>query len=409
MARGPAQKAAKDVAAPFVRGQHPVADHERGAADVIRDHAQRNVLLGVVAVFDARDLADALHDVLDGVHQEKIVHALHNAREALQPHAGIDIGVVQRRIAAFSVAVELGEHQVPEFDVPVTVAADAAGGLAASVLLAAVEIDFGAGAAGAGSVLPEIVLFAEAHDARGVHPDLFRPDIEGLVVILIDRHPQPVDRKLHHLRAELPRPRGRLVLEIIAERKIAQHLEKGAVPVGDTHPVDIRRADAFLTGGHPLARRGHLPGEIFLHGRHAGIDQQKAVVSLRDQGEARQPQMALGFKKRQIFLADFVQSRPLHQSKISCLKKMRRFQNRASKKIDLCHPQWDGRSPWYHPNCANRAARASLTRKNAGTQRPELRDWPAARRIRGNLSAAAAFREPGFPLCRRRMRAVFSH
>ena len=61
---------------------------------------------------------------------------------------------------AVAVVVELGEHVVPDLDVPVAVAAHGAAGLAAAVLRSTVIVDLGAGAAGAGAVLPEVVRLA---------------------------------------------------------------------------------------------------------------------------------------------------------------------------------------------------------------------------------------------------------
>ena len=81
-----------------------------------------------------------------------------------------------------TVVVELGKDVVPHLNIAVAVAADRAAGLTAAVLRAAVVVNFGAGAAGAGAMLPEIILLAEAEDALGGDADLVTPDGEGLVV-----------------------------------------------------------------------------------------------------------------------------------------------------------------------------------------------------------------------------------
>ena len=67
---------------------------------------------------------------------------------------------------------------------------------------------------------------------------------------------------------------------------------------GDADALNVRRADALLAGRHPFARGSHLSGKIFLHRRHAGINQQKTVVVLGYQGKALQAQMPLRLKKR---------------------------------------------------------------------------------------------------------------
>ena len=65
--RGASEQTAKHVALAFVGWHNAVADHEGGAADMVGDHAQRNVALVVSAVLDAGDLRDVLHDVLHGI------------------------------------------------------------------------------------------------------------------------------------------------------------------------------------------------------------------------------------------------------------------------------------------------------------------------------------------------------
>ena len=180
---------------------------------MVGNHAQRNVLFLVLTVLNAGNPADMLHDVLHGVHQEEVVHALHDAGQALQTHARIDVRMLHRRIVALAVAVKLGEHHVPKFDIAVALAAHAAIRLAAAVLFAAVKIDFRAGAAGAGTVLPEVVLLAHAHNALRRNADFFRPDVKRLRRHPVDRHPKLIHRQLQHLGAEFPRPGRRLMLK----------------------------------------------------------------------------------------------------------------------------------------------------------------------------------------------------
>ena len=106
----------------------------------------------------------------------------HHAGQTLQAHAGVDVLLLQLGVVAVAVVVELGEDVVPDLHIAVAVAADGAAGLAAAVLRAAVVVNFGAGAARAGAMLPEVILLAEAEDALGGDADLLVPDVEGLVV-----------------------------------------------------------------------------------------------------------------------------------------------------------------------------------------------------------------------------------
>ncbi len=88
-----------------------------------------------------------------------------------------------------------------------------------------------------------------------------------------------------------------LALEVVAEGEVAQHLEEGAVTGGLANVLDIAGADALLAGGNAVARRLLLAGEERLHRRHAGVDEQKRRVVLRDERKARQAEMTLGFKE----------------------------------------------------------------------------------------------------------------
>ena len=95
MAGGTAQQAAQHIAAALVLRDDAVADHKDGGADVVGDHTQGNIRFLILLVGDAGDLADLLHDVLDGVDLEEVVDTLHDAGQALQAHAGIDVLVLQ--------------------------------------------------------------------------------------------------------------------------------------------------------------------------------------------------------------------------------------------------------------------------------------------------------------------------
>ena len=304
----PAQQTAQHVAAALVGGQDAVADHHDGGTDVVGDDTQAHVGLVALAVVGAGDLADLVGDVHDRVHVEQGVHVLHHAGQTLQAHAGVDVLLLELGVVVLAVVVELGEHVVPDLDVAVAVAADGAVGLAAAVLGAAVIVHLGAGAAGAGAVLPEVIGLAEAENALGGDADVLVPDLESLVVIQVDGGIQAVFLQAHHLGQKLPAERNGFLFEVVAEGEVAQHLKIGAVAVGLADVFDIAGADALLAGGDAVAGGLLLPGEPGLHGCHAGVDEQQAlVVGGRDQGKAGQAQVSLALKVAQKHLAQFVQ------------------------------------------------------------------------------------------------------
>ena len=181
-----AEQAAQNVASALVGGENAVADHEGRASDMVGDNAQRHVHLVRLAVVCARQLADLVGNVHDGVHVEEGVNALTHDRKTLKAHAGVDILLFKLGIVVVAVVVKLGKDVVPDLHVSVTVTADGAVRLAAAVLLAAVKVYLGAGAAGTGAVLPEVVLLAEAENTLRRDADLLVPDIKRLIVINVD-------------------------------------------------------------------------------------------------------------------------------------------------------------------------------------------------------------------------------
>ena len=283
VAGGPAEQAAEHIAPALVGGQHAVADHEGGGADVVGDHPEGHILLVALAVPGPGDFADLVGDVHDGVHIEQGGHVLAHAGQPLQAHAGVDVLLLELGVVALPVVVELGEDDVPHLDIPVAVAAHGAAGLAAAPLGPPVVVDLRAGAAGTGAVLPEVVLLAELEDAVGGDADLLIPDAEGLVVggggliALEDGGVEAVRVQTHPLRAgqELPGPGDGLALEVVPEGEVAQHLKVGAVAGGLADVLDVAGADALLAGADPVAGGLLLPGEPGLHGGHAGVDEQQ--------------------------------------------------------------------------------------------------------------------------------------
>ena len=313
MAGGAAQQTAHDVAAALVGRQDAVGGHKDGGTDVVGNHADGDVILLVLAVLLARDALDVVQNGGNGIDLEQVVDILHDDGQTLQAHAGINVRLGQQLIVALAVGIILTEHEVPDLHEAVTVAADAAGRLAAAVLQAAVIVDLRAGAAGAGAVLPEVVLLAQADHVVLRDADFLRPDVVGLVILLINRDVQAVSGNLEFLGQELPRPGNDFLLEVILEAEVAQHLKEAAMAGRDADALNIRGADALLAGGHAMPRRLLLAEEPFLHGGHAAVDQQQAGVILRNQREAAQAQVALRLKIMQVLFAKLVQSGPLHR------------------------------------------------------------------------------------------------
>ena len=306
-----ADDAALHVAAAFVRWNHTIADEERRRADVVGNHLQR----GVGQVCAARDLARLGNQLLEQVDLVVAVHVLQDGGQALQAHAGVDAGRGQLGQAAVLVHLELHEHVVPDLDEAVAVLIGRSGRAAGDVRAVVVE-DFRARAAGAGvGHHPEVValvapalVVADADHALGRQADDLGPDVVSLVVLLIDGGQQLVRLQSIDLGEQLPAPFDALLLEVVAEGPVAQHLEEGVVARGVAHVFQIvvlaARAQAGLHAGR--AHVGALVGaeEHVLELHHAAVGEHERRVVAGHQRAARHHGVALAFKEVEEGLAD---------------------------------------------------------------------------------------------------------
>ncbi len=282
---GAAHDAAQDIAPAFVRRGHAVGDQEGGRAQVVGDDAVRRrafaLGLGRGQFFRGVDQALEQVDVIVGV------DALQHGGDALQTHAGVDAGLGKVANDLVVLLLVLHEDVVPDFHEAVAVLVRRTGRAAEDVVAVVVE-DLGAGAARAAVAHgPEVVGGGDADDLLvGEAGDLL-PDVEGLVVGVIDG-----DQQALGIEAELPGQQGPgaldgVVLEVVAEREIAQHLKEGVVTRGVADVVQVvvlaAGAHAFLRTGGALVGRGRAAREVVLERHHARIDEQQGRVVLRHQ------------------------------------------------------------------------------------------------------------------------------
>ncbi len=219
--------------------------------------------------------------------------ALLDRRDALEPHAGVDRRLRQRQQGAAWLPVELHEDVVPDLDEAVAVARRAqAGRRAARQIVAAEVVDLRAPAARTGVAhRPEVVGRAELDDAVGRHeiqPPRIRVVVaRDAVLALEDRREELVLLESPLLRQQLPGERDRVVLEVVAEREVAEHLEERVVPQrgADVVEVVVLAADAHaLLRGRRARVAALLPAEEdVLELVHAGVGEQQRGVAVRNQ------------------------------------------------------------------------------------------------------------------------------
>ena len=222
---------------------------------MVRDHSKRDVGALVTPVLLVGQLRRPVQDLPGGIDLVDVVDALEQDRHPLQAHAGVNIARRQRTLnvevdlAPHRAELVLHEHQVPDLEVTVLVDLGAA---SLAVLGAAVEVDLRARSAGSGDPhVPVIVGQSAPLDPALRNADLVPPDRERLVVPGVDRRPELALSKPEPavgLRPgqQFPGERNRLLLEVIAEREVAEHLEERRVPGGLADLIDVRRPDALL-------------------------------------------------------------------------------------------------------------------------------------------------------------------
>ncbi len=186
----------------------------------------------------------------------------------------------QRLKSAVGLTVILDEHEVPEFDDPIITDVDER---AARTVGGEIDMNFRAGAARASLAhLPEVVLVAELQDVRRIDVGLAFPEFEALVVVLIDRGVQTLFGKLPDLGHQFPRPADRFLFIIVAERPVAEHLEKGVV-IGiapDIFEVVVLAgcADALLRVRRANVLPRALAEEHILELVHARVGEKKGRI-----------------------------------------------------------------------------------------------------------------------------------
>src|SRR5699024_7972842 len=141
-------------------------------------------------------------------------------------HSGINVFLLQFGIMAFPIVVKLGKYVIPDLHIAVTVAAYRTVRFAASVFLASVIIHFRAGAAGTGTVLPEVIFFSEYKDPFRRNTDLLVPDLKSFIVIHINGRIQTVRIKTYYICQEFPCPLDRFFFKIVSKGKVSEHLKK---------------------------------------------------------------------------------------------------------------------------------------------------------------------------------------
>ena len=120
-----------------------------------------NVRIRVFAIGHTADFGNFIYNANNGIDLKHTADALADAGETLETHPGIYVFLAQFGVIARTVVVELRENIIPNLHIAVAITSGGAISVAAAMLDATIKINLRTRAAGAASVIPEIIIFAK--------------------------------------------------------------------------------------------------------------------------------------------------------------------------------------------------------------------------------------------------------
>ncbi len=280
----------QDVAPLLVRGDHARGQEESHSPRVVGDDPHRPGRLLRILEADPAHLDRKVDQRGEEVGLEHGGHVLEDGGHSLEAHAGIDVSPREGLDRAVFPQVVGHEDVVPVLEETIGVIAGTE--VVGAELGSAIEVHLRAGTARPGRAgLPEVLFAREPNDPlvrkAELPPDrdrfIVRADAQLLVAAedgdpdqgRID--PEPLDR-------ELPPEGDRLLLEVVTEAEIAEHLEEGEVAHRLAHLFDVGCPEAGLGGGKPGCGGVLGPEEVGLEGLHPGDRQhRRGILGWRNQ------------------------------------------------------------------------------------------------------------------------------
>ena len=279
---------------------------------MVGEDSMRNPLLAGV-VRDAGQLLDLADETAQNIGLVDCIHTLHDHGHALESHPGIDARPRKRRLLSIRRLAELHEDKIPELEEALPVLHV---GLSKGV--PPVEKNLGTGSAGADIPhAPVVVFLAKAHDPVIRQAGDLLPQLPGLIVLPKDGGPEPGGIETVALGDQFPGKGDGILLEVIPEGEVAQHLKEGQVAA---RVADIVEIVVLAPGPYALLHRGGArmrallaPGEDVLELHHARVGKEERLVSMRNRWARRQDSVVPVAEIIQKLVAYF---RGLHSNKI---------------------------------------------------------------------------------------------
>ena len=191
--------------------------------------------------------------------------------------------------------------------------------LGALLVGANIHVDLGARTAGTLIAhLPEVVVLVAIDDALG--REVLLPEACGLVVALQPivgcsleyGHIEAILGQLEYLGQVFPRPVDGLVLEVVPEGPVPQHLEHRVVVGVVAYFLEVvvlaADAQALLRVGHAGVLDLGIPEDDVLELVHPGIGEHQRRVALDHHGSRGHDLVPLAMEELLVRLADFLRS-----------------------------------------------------------------------------------------------------
>ena len=124
--------------------------------------------------------------------------------------------------------------------------------------------------------LPEVIFQTNNTFIRDAYDIV--PDMIGFVIFGINGDPKLIRRQFQLFGQKFPSPGNGFLLEIVAEREVAEHFKERMVTGRTAYVVDVPGTDALLARRDPVRRRDELARKVRLERGHAGADEEQAGV-----------------------------------------------------------------------------------------------------------------------------------
>ena len=192
MTGGTADQPAKNIAPSLIAGHNTVRHQKCCRTNMIGNETDGYIIHSVNLITFSRHLADFIPDSLHRINIKYRIHILHHNCQTLQSHASINILLGKLRVSTLSVTLKLGKYVIPYLHKAVAVTSHLTVRLSAAVFFTSVVVDFRTGSTGTSTMLPEIITLSgfritvKPGNPLCRHANLFRPDIESLIVLPVN-------------------------------------------------------------------------------------------------------------------------------------------------------------------------------------------------------------------------------